>query len=243
VSALGGGCALVTGGSRGIGAATARALAGDGWPVAVAYLSNREAAEKVKAEIEEHGGTAATVQFDLCDSSVDEVFSAVEESLGTVEVLVNNAGVTADNLALAMSDDQWSRVIDANLSGVFRLTRRALRKMVRARAGRIVNVASIAGIRASAGQANYSAAKAGLMALTRTLAAEVGQRKITVNAVAPGFIDTEMTTHIDRDLTRLIPVRRFGNPEEVAECVRFLASPGASYVNGATLVVDGGLSA
>jgi len=232
----------VTGGSRGIGAATARALADDGWPVAIAYHSNESAAEEVRAAIEERGGTARTFQLDLCDGAADEIFSTVEESLGPVEALVNNAGITADNLTLGMSDDQWSRVIETNLSGVFRLTRRALRKMVRARSGRIVNVSSIAGIRASAGQSNYSAAKAGLIALTRTLAAEVGQRKITVNAVAPGLIETEMTADIDREVTRHIPLRRFGHPEEVAECVRFLVSPAASYVNGATLVVDGGLS-
>ena len=232
----------MTGASRGIGAATARALAGDGRAVAIAYRSHRDGAEQVKAEIEADGGRAETFQLDVCNGAIDDVFTAVEEALGPVEVLVNNAGLTADTLSVAMSDDQWSRVIETNLSGVFRLTRHALRKMIRARSGRVVNVASIAGIRASAGQANYSAAKGGLIAMTRSLAAEVGQRKVTVNAVAPGLIETDMTEHLDSDLTRMIPLRRLGQPAEVAECVRFLASPAASYVNGATLVVDGGLS-
>jgi 3-oxoacyl-[acyl-carrier protein] reductase len=241
------GCALVTGGSRGIGAATAKALAGDGWAVAVNYRSGADEADKVVSEITEAGGRAVAVQGDVSDpEAADALFSAAEEQLGgPVLVLVNNAGVTADNLSPALSDDDWDRVVSTNLTGAFRLTRRALRPMLRARYGRIVNVASVVGQRANPGQANYAAAKAGLVGMTKTVAAEVAKRGITVNAVAPGFIATEMTAALgdDNDLLSHVPAKRAGTPEEVAACVRFLASEDAGYVTGTTLTVDGGLSA
>jgi 3-oxoacyl-[acyl-carrier protein] reductase len=234
------GCALVTGGSRGIGAATARALAEAGWPVAVNYRAGAEAAEAVAAELDR----AVALQGDVADpAAADALISAAEEQLGApVLVLVNNAGVTADNLSPALSDDDWDRVVQTNLSAAFRMTRRALRPMMRARFGRIVNIASIAGLRANPGQANYSAAKAGLIGMTRTVAAEVARRGVTVNAVAPGFIDTDMTANVN-GIAEHIPARRTGTPEEVAACVRFLVSDDASYVTGTTLTVDGGLSA
>jgi 3-oxoacyl-[acyl-carrier protein] reductase len=241
------GCALVTGGSRGIGAATAKALASDGWAVAVNYRSGAEAAEQVVQDIEASGGRAVAVQGDVADpEAADALFSAAEEALGgPVLVLVNNAGVTADNLSPALSDDDWDTVVNTNLSGAFRLTRRALRPMLRARYGRIVNVASVVGQRANPGQANYAAAKAGLVGMTKTVAAEVAKRGVTVNAVAPGFIATEMTAALgdDADLLTHVPAKRAGTPEEVAACVRFLASEEAGYVTGSTLTVDGGLSA
>jgi 3-oxoacyl-[acyl-carrier protein] reductase len=173
------------------------------------------------------------------------MMTAAEAELGPVLVLVNNAGVTADNLSPALSDDDWDRVVNTNLSGAFRLTRRALRPMIRARFGRIVNVASVVGQRANPGQANYAAAKAGLVGMTRTVAAEVARRGVTVNAVAPGFIATDMTAALgdDSELLKNVPARRAGTPEDVAACVRFLASDAAGYVTGTTLTVDGGLSA
>jgi 3-oxoacyl-[acyl-carrier protein] reductase len=238
------GCALVTGGSRGIGAATARALAAEGWPVALLYRSSEDAVRAVADEIAAAGGRAHPVQADVADpAEADAAFAAAEAELGPVLVLVNNAGVTVDGLAPQLSDDDWSTVIDTNLTAAFRLTRRALKPMLRARFGRIVNVASIVGLQANPGQSNYAAAKAGLIGMTKTVAAEVARRNITVNAVAPGFIATDMTlAHAEAAADR-IPVRRLGTPDEVAACIRFLASEEASYVTGATLVVDGGLSA
>jgi 3-oxoacyl-[acyl-carrier protein] reductase len=239
------GCALVTGASRGIGAAIAKQLAGEGWPVGVNYRSDDAAAEAVVREIVDAGGRAIAVKADIADpDAADALFSRLEETLGPVLVLVNNAGVRADGLSPQIDDEDWERVIDTNLSAAFRLTRRALRPMIRKRFGRVVNIASIVGAeRANPGQANYAASKAGLVAMTKTVAAEVARRGVTVNAVAPGLIDTEMSEGIGEGLLEHVPARRAGTPEEVAACVRFLTSGDAAYVTGVCLTVDGGLTA
>jgi 3-oxoacyl-[acyl-carrier protein] reductase len=238
------GAALVTGGSRGIGAAIAKSLAAEGWPVGVNYRSDDAAAEAVVSEITEAGGRAKALQGDISDpGTADALFTALEEEFGPVLVLVNNAGVRADGLSPQIDDEDWAKVIDTNLSAAFRLTRRALRPMLKARYGRVVNIASIVGQRANPGQANYAASKAGLVAMTKTVAAEVARRGVTVNAVAPGLIETDMTEGIGENLLEHVPARRAGTPDEVAECVRFLASDGAAYVTGVCLTVDGGLTA
>ncbi len=239
------GCALVTGASRGIGAAIARALAGAGWPVGVNYSSDRASAEAVVGEIMQAGGKAVALQANVTDPEAPgRLWAALEEAFDRpVLALVNNAGVSRDDLVPSLGDEEWREVIETDLSAAFRLTRQALRPMLRARYGRIVNISSVVALRTNPGQANYAAAKAGLIALTKTAAVEVARRGITVNAVAPGLIETQMTEDLSGELLSFVPARRAGTPEEVAACVRFLVSDEASYVTGAVLSVDGGLAA
>jgi NAD(P)-dependent dehydrogenase (short-subunit alcohol dehydrogenase family) len=230
--------AVVTGGAGGIGRATSVALAEAGHRVAVGYASRKDEAEKLAADL---GGVA--LRLDVTDpDSIDAAFALLDNR---VDILVNNAGLTADGLAVRMGPDQWGKVIDANLTGAFRVATRAVPGMMRARFGRIVNIGSTAGLSGGAGQANYSAAKAGLVGLTRSLARELATRHITCNVVAPGPIETDMTAALSderrRELAAQVPAGRMGTPEEVAAVVAFLCSDAAGYVTGAVVPVDGGL--
>ncbi|MEX0750273.1 MAG: 3-oxoacyl-[acyl-carrier-protein] reductase [Dehalococcoidia bacterium] len=236
--------ALVTGGSRGIGRAVSLALAAHGANVAINYALNTAAAEETAREIGE--GRAITLAGDVSDSATAaRLIEGTVAAFGRIDILVNNAGVTADDLILRMSEDAWDRVIDTNLKGAFALTKAALRPMVRQRWGRIISISSVAGIVGNAGQANYSAAKAGMIGLTKAIAKEVASRNITANVIAPGFIDTEMTANLTdaqrEEITRMVAVGRTGTPADVAPAAVFLASEEAAYVTGHVLTVDGGL--
>jgi 3-oxoacyl-[acyl-carrier protein] reductase len=234
--------ALVTGASKGIGAATALALAEQGLHVIVGYGGDADGAADVVARCEASGVQARAVAADL-GTDTGPLVDAVED-VGGVAVLVNNAGVTADGLVMGMPDDAFARTLAVNLTAAFELSRAVLRRMLRARHGRIVNVTSVVGLHGNAGQANYAASKAGLVGLTKSLAREVGKRGITVNAVAPGFIATAMTDEVDTGgYLERIPAGRLGEPEEIAAAIAFLCSDAAAYVNGTVLQVDGGLFA
>lgn len=238
--------ALVTGGSRGLGRAVCLKLAVQGWPVVINYQSNAAAAEETKRLIEEQGGQAELLRFDV--SKKEEVEAALDQweashEADYIAVLVNNAGIRRDNVMFMMGDEEWHSVLDTSLNGFFYITRRLLKHMMpRRRGGRIVNMASLSGLKGMAGQTNYSAAKAALIGATKALAQEVAVRGVTVNAVAPGFIDTDMTKDLPQEeLKQLIPVGRFGRPEEVAAAVAFLVSEDAAYITGEVISVNGGL--
>ncbi len=243
---LAGKVAVVTGGSRGIGRAIAVNLAKEGANVVLFYAGNHQAAEETVAEIKQSGQEAVAFQVDVADSSqVDQAFKQVLSQFGQIDILVNNAGITRDNLLMRIKEDDWDAVVDTNLKGVFLCCKAVIRSMMKQRSGRIINISSVVGVSGNAGQANYVAAKAGVIGLTKTMAKEFASRSITVNAIAPGFIQTDMTSALDekvRDATLTsIPLGRFGGAEEVANAVTFLSSDKAAYITGQTLHVDGGL--
>ena len=237
--------ALVTGASRGLGKAIALRLAKDGFAVIINYQLNQEAAEDTLKQIQEIGGTGELLPFDVADAQ------AVEKALDSwsanhpedyISVLVNNAGIRQDNLMIFMQDEQWNRVLDTTMNGFFHITRRLLKDMMTHRNGRVINMASLSGLKGMPGQTNYSAAKAALIGATKALAQEVAARKVTVNAIAPGFIATDMTKELNEaELKKLIPLGRFGKPEEVAALTSFLASDEAAYITGQVISINGGL--
>ena len=243
---LDGKIALVTGGSRGIGRAIALRLAEEGAKVAINYAGNRTAAEEVKAIIDQHGGTAMIVQTDVSDSTAAaEMVARVHEELGGLDILVNNAGITRDTLLLRMKDEDFDAVINTNLKGIYACTKAAAKFMTKQRSGRIVNLSSVVGEIGNIGQTNYAAAKAGVIGFSKAAAKELAARHVTVNVVAPGFIDTDMTAvlkdSIRERLIESIPLGALGKPEHVADAVLFLVSDAASYITGQVLNVDGGM--
>ena len=237
--------ALITGASRGIGRAIAIKMAQEGYAVVINYLNNHEAAQQTLEQIVAEGGNAELLQFDVAQPE------AIEQAVADwqqrhpddyIDVLVNNAGIRRDNLMVFMQNDEWESVVNTSLNGFFHLTRRLLKDMITHRHGRVINISSVSGLKGMAGQVNYSAAKAALIGATKALAQEVAARKVTVNAVAPGFIESDMTGDLNQDeLKKLVPKKRYGKAEEVAALVAFLASDGAAYITGEAIAITGGL--
>ena len=243
---LNGKVALVTGAGKGIGCEVAKTLASYGAIVVLNYAHSKEAAEQAANEIIANGGTATTYGCDVADfDAVGEMIKTITKEHGSLDILVNNAGITKDNLTMAMSEEDFDAVIQTNLKGTFHCMRHVTRPMLRQKGGRIINISSIVGLTGNAGQINYSASKAGVIGMTKSLAKELGAKGVTVNAVAPGFIDTDMTKVLKEDvkdaMMTQIPLKRFGTTKDIAETVAFLASDKASYITGQVISVDGGM--
>jgi len=238
--------ALITGGTRGIGRAIALKLSEEGYNIAISYINNNKKAQEVVDEIEKNNVKALAIKADVSkEEEVNNMMKVINKELGNIDVLVNNAGITRDNLLIRMKTEDWDQVIDTNLRGVFLCTKAVARGMMKKRYGKIVNIASIVGISGNAGQGNYSASKAGVIGFTRSMAKELGSRGINVNAVAPGFIETDMTQvledNIKDEMLKSIPLNRAGKPEDVANLVVFLCSEKADYITGQVIHVDGGM--
>ncbi|MBT2749256.1 MULTISPECIES: 3-oxoacyl-ACP reductase FabG [unclassified Lysobacter] len=240
---LSGEIALVTGASRGIGAAIADELAAQGATV-IGTATSEAGAQAIAARLAAHGGHGRVVNVAEA-ASIEALIDGVSKEIGAISILVNNAGITRDNLLMRMKDDDWQAILDTNLSSVYRTSKAVMRTMMKARKGRIINIASVVGVTGNAGQANYAAAKAGVIAFSKSMAREIGSRGVTVNVVAPGFIDTDMTRELPEDAKKAmldqIALGRFGEPADIARAVAFLASPGAAYITGETLHVNGGM--